>query len=130
MIALVDTISSILYKLVNDSLIAGLAVNNPPQKEPHGIPIWIATDGVHLFFYSQKNSKKIKLLRENFHCTIIFLYGFVKGTCTLINKTETRFQHYFKVFDPRYAVEDDYKMYKSLWDVLVLIEPKRIKTFY
>lgn len=123
-------LSAILYQFVNEQSIVALTVVNKAKNKSHGIPIWIATDGVCLFFYSQNNTKKIKLLKENPLCTIIFNYGTVEGYCSLIPKTDSRFPNYFKALDPRYNSEPDYKKYKKLWDILIVINPVKIRTFY
>ncbi|OLS21549.1 MAG: hypothetical protein HeimC3_35330 [Candidatus Heimdallarchaeota archaeon LC_3] len=89
-----------LYKLVNEQLIVGFTVLNVADNKPHGIPIWIATDGIQLFFYSQSTTKKIKLLKVNFQCSVIFNYGSVEGICSIIPKIDSQFINYFKAFDP------------------------------
>jgi hypothetical protein len=124
------TLSPLLYRLVNEQLIVAFTILNIKENKSHGIPIWIATDGIHLFFYSQSNTRKIKLLEENPFCTIIFNYGSVEGDCVLISKPDTRFFNYFKVFDPRYNHLPDYKKYKNLWDIIIIIDPVKIRTFY
>ena len=119
-----------LYKLVNEQLIVGFSVLDKADNKPHGIPIWIGTDGIQLFFYSQSDTKKIKLLKLNPNCTVIFNYGSVEGKCILIPKSDSQYNNYFKAFDPRYNHLSDYKKYKALWDVLILIEPIKVKTFF
>jgi hypothetical protein len=115
---------------VNEQLIVAFTVLDITKNKSHGIPIWIATDGIHLFFYSQTDTIKIKLLRKNPWCTVIFNYGAVEGNCTLIPISDSQFSNYYKVFDPRYCHLSDYKKYKSLWDVLIIIDPVKIRTFY
>ena len=120
---------TLLYKLVNDQLIVGLALITP-EGRTHGTPIWIATDGESLFFYSKSTRKKIEYLRNNPTCTIIFQYGRVDGKAILIPKLDTRYNNYFKAYDPRYKEEEGYFEYKKKWDIMVLITPEKIHDFH
>lgn len=121
--------STLLYRLVNEQLVVGLAIVTPEGK-PHGTPIWIATDGEHLFFYSRSDRKKIEYLKKNPFCTIIFQNGNVDGNVILIPKTDARYHNYFKAYDPRYKDQEGYFEYKKNWDIFVFITPENIRDFH
>ena len=119
------TQSEILQKLVDDQLIVGLACLTP-KGQIHGTPVWITTNGTEIFFYSKQERKKIQYLKNNPNCNIIFNYGSVRGEAKIIPKTDKRFMAYYTFLDPRYKDDPNYESYKNNWDVLVLINPKKI----
>ncbi len=119
------TQSEILQKLVNDQLIVGLACLTP-RGEIHGTPVWITTNGKEIFFYSKEERKKIQYLKNNPNCNVIFNYGSVRGEAEIIPKTDKRFLSYYNFLDPRYKDDPNYESYKKNWDVLVIINPKKI----
>jgi general stress protein 26 len=114
-----------LKELVDEQLIVGLACLTP-RGNIHGTPVWIATNGKELFFYSREERKKINNLKNNPICTIIFNYGSVDGVTEIITKHDERFMRYYTFLDPRYKHNTNYETYKKNWDVLVLINPKKI----
>jgi hypothetical protein len=120
--------ASQLYQLVNEQLVVALALVKP-DNSPHGTPVWIATDGLYLFFYTESNRKKVAFLKVNPRCTVVFNYGSVDGITTLISKSDSRFSHFFKIYDPRYEHESGYSGFKAKWDVLVLIKPTKIRIY-
>ncbi|MFW9930208.1 MAG: hypothetical protein ACFFD1_12510 [Candidatus Thorarchaeota archaeon] len=120
-----DNTATILYRLVNDQLVAKIKINSDSQSQDE--LIYIATDGISLFFYSQINSKIFHKLQNNPSCTIIFNEGIVRGKCKIIQSTDTRFHNYFKALDQRYLFLKEYKKNKEIWNVLIVIDPENIE---
>ena len=114
-----------LKSLVNDQLIVGFACLTP-KGTIHGTPVWIATDGKELFFYSKDERKKVQYLRKNNNCTIIFNNGTVKGEAEIVPKTDKRFMKNYTYLDPRYNHDSSLETYKKNWNVMVVITPKKV----
>ena len=115
-----------LHSLVNEQLIVGFACLTP-KNNIHGTPVWIATNGSEIFFYSKEERKKIQYLKNNPNCTVIFDYGSVDGEAEIVTKSDTRYNDYYEFLDPRYEHDAQYETYKKNWNVMVLIRPKKLR---
>lgn len=119
------SLSEQLQKLVSDQLVVGIAYLTPKGKL-RGTPIWITTNGTEIFFYSREQRKKIQYLKKSHHCIVIFNNGTVEGSVEIVFKDDERFNKNYEFLDPRYSHDPNYKTYKEIWDVMVLITPKKI----
>ena len=119
------SLSEQLQKLVSDQLVVGIAYLTPEGKI-RGTPIWIATDGEKIFFYSREKRKKIQYLKKSHHCIVIFNNGTVEGDVKIIPKGEDIFNNNYTYLDPRYQHDPNYTTYKENWDVMVLIKPIKV----
>ena len=114
-----------LKSLVTDQLIVGIAYLSP-KGELRGTPVWIATNGDEIFFYSREKRFKIQHLKNNGHCIVIFNNGTIEGDAEIVPKSDKRFAKNYTYLDPRYQHDPNYETYKENWDVMVLIKPKKI----